>query len=158
MATTEELKQIILMGYLTEEMLEKIVPIVDLLRYEEQDVIFKQGDEADRFYMLKRGKVLLEHKISDKIAVYVGAVTPGFSFGWSAMLGDEQYASDAVCEEPCEIFSMQSEKVLKLFERDHTLGYLISQRLIRIIKKRLDARTEQFVTLITHHPDMRHLF
>ena len=158
MATTEELRQIVLMGYLTEEMLNKIVPIVDLLKYDEQEIVFKQGDTANRFYMLKRGKVLLEHKISDTIAVYVGVVTPGFAFGWSAMLGDGYYTTHAVCEEPCEIFSMQSEKILKLFESDHTLGYLISQSLIRIIKKRLDARTEQFVTLITHHPDMRHLF
>lgn len=158
MVSLAELKKMVIMENLDDAMLEKIIPMIDELRFDEQEIIFKQGERADRFYMLKRGKVVLEHRISETISVCIGAIDPGFSFGWSAMLGDAAYTAIAVCEEPCDVFSVRSEKIIRLLEKDTEMGYLLSQRIIRIIKKRLDARTEQFVTLITHHPDMKNLF
>ena len=157
MISGKDLKQIVMLGYLTDEMIDKLVPITDLLRFEENEYIFRQGDKADRFYMLKKGKVLLELKINANITVFISSIKAGYSFGWSSMLDDENYTVDALCSEPCEILSFRADKVKRLFEEDHSLGYIMSQRLLRIIKKRYDIRTEQFVKTITHHPDMARL-
>jgi len=154
----EALKRIVILSYLSDSMLEKIVPIVDLLRFDEREAIFGEGDIAERFYMLRRGKILLEKRISDKITISVGTVKAGFSFGWSAMLDGGPYTSDAICAEPCEIFSVRREKILPLMDSDPSLGYIISQRLLRVMKKRLDLRTEQFLRSIHNHPDMHSLF
>ena len=110
---TEDLKRIVILSYLTDDMLDKIVPIIDMLKFDEREAIFREGDIASRFYMLRRGKILLEKRISDKITVSVGSVKAGFSFGWSAMLDGGQYTSDAICSEPCEIFSVRREKILQ---------------------------------------------
>jgi CRP-like cAMP-binding protein len=158
MVSKEELKQIAILSYLTDEMLDKMLPIIDVLRFDEQEIIFREGDFADRFFMVKRGKVLLELRVSDKATVSVGSVKPGFSFGWSAMLDSGAYTTDAVCAEATELYSARREKILNLFNNDHSMGYVMTQRLIRIMKKRLDIRTEQFIRLIKNHPDMQHLF
>ena len=157
MVSKEDLQQIVMLGYLTDEMLDKLVPITDLLRFDENEFIFRQGDRADRFYMLKLGKVLLELKITGDITVFISSIKSGYSFGWSSMLDDELYTVDALCSEPCEILSFRAEKLKLLFEKDHSLGYIMSQRLLRIIKKRYDIRTEQFIKTITHHPDIARL-
>lgn len=157
MVSKEDLKQIVILGYLTDEMLDKLIPITDLLLFDENEFIFRQGGTADRFYMLKLGKVLLELKISGDITVFISSIKPGYAFGWSSMLDDEVYTVDALCSEPCEILSFRADKIKLLFEKDHSLGYIMSQRLLRIIKKRYDIRTEQFIKTITHHPDIARL-
>jgi len=158
MATKEELKQIIMLGYLTDEMLDQLIPITDLLLFDDKEVIFRQGDKAERFYMLQQGKVLLEQRITDKITVSLSAIKPGFSFGWSAMLNEKLYASDAICTEPCKVFSFRENKIKELFENNHSLGFIMSQRLLRIIKNRYDIQKEQFIKTLTHHPDLSDLF
>jgi len=154
MITREDLKQIVMMGYLTDEMLDKLVPITDLLLFDEKEFIFRQGDKSERLYMVKQGKVLLEQRITDTITVSISAVKPGYTFGWSAMLDEETYTSGAIAAEPCELFSFRAEKIKALFEEDHSLGYIMSQRLLVILKKRYDIRTEQFIKTIKHHPDI----
>jgi CRP-like cAMP-binding protein len=157
MIAREDLKKIVMLGYLNDEMLDKLIPITELLHFDERELIFRQGDKAERFYMLKEGKVILEQKITDKIAVSVSAIKPGYSFGWSAMLDGEQYTIDAVCAASCKVFSFRDEKIKALFEKDHSLGFIMSQRLLHIIKKRYDIRTEQFIKTLRHHPEISSL-
>jgi CRP-like cAMP-binding protein len=154
MIAKEELKQITMLGYLTDEMLDKLIPITELIYFDKRAVVFRQGDKAQRFYMLKEGKVILEQRITDKIAVSVSAIKPGSSFGWSAMLDGEEYSLDAVCAEPSKVFSFQDEKIKALFEEDHSLGFIMSQRLLHIINRRYEIRTEQFIKTIKHHPEI----
>jgi len=153
----KELKQIVMLGYLTDSMLEKVAGIVDLLQFEPEEMIFRQNDPADRFYMLSRGHVLLEQKITDRVTACVGSIKPGYSFGWSAMIEDSLYTTDARCIEVSEVFSFRSEKIRKLCSREPEIGYRIYQRLLVILKKRYDYRTEQFRQAIINHPDMQDL-
>ena len=110
MISRKDLKQIIMLGYLTDAMIDKLIPITDQLLFGANEVIFRQGDKADRFYMLKQGKVLLELKIDAKITVIISSIKAGYAFGWSSMLDDETYTVDALCSEPCEILSFRAEK------------------------------------------------
>ena len=146
-----------MLGYLSDEMLDKLIPITDVLHFDKREPVFRQGEKSHRFYMLKEGKVILEQRITDKIAVSLSAIKPGYSFGWSAMLDEEQYTIDAICAEPCRVFSFRDEKIKALFAEDHTLGFILSQRLMHIIKKRYDIRTEQFLKTIRHHPELSKL-
>ena len=158
MVTTEDLKKIVIMTHLKDDMLDRIISITDFLKFEDQETIFRQGDIANRFYMVKRGKVLLEQRIAEKITVSVGSIKPGFAFGWSTMIEEGYYTTNAVCAEPCEIFSMRGNKIRALCEKDPYMGYLLSLRLLVILKKRYDHRTEQFIKVIKHDPDMKDLF
>jgi CRP-like cAMP-binding protein len=158
MISRDELKRIVMLGYLKDEMLDKLSPIVDVLNYSEREYVFRQGDVAERFYMLRRGKILFERRGSEKMSVAMGSVKPGYSFGWSSMVDVRFYSTDAVCAEPSEIFSVRGHKLKDLLEADNCMGSIFYQRLLRVIKSRLDHRTEQFMRVIRHHPDLQHLF
>lgn len=158
MLSRDDLKSIVILSYLKDEMLDKLVPIVDVMMFHEDDTVFREGDMANRFYMLKRGKILLEKRISDKITVSVGSIKAGFSFGWSSMLDGDSYTSDAIAAETCEVYTFRREKIIRLLNEDHSMGYLMTQRLLQVVKKRLDHRTEQFLRAIEHHPDTNVLF
>ena len=158
MITRQDLKQIVMLTYLTDPMLDSLAHIVDFLTFNKDEIIFREKEPSTRFYMLKAGQVLLEQRISDQVTACVAAIKPGYSFGWSAMMEGEAYTVDAVCEESSEVFSFTSEKFRALIQQDPEIGLRIHQRLLVIIKKRLDIRTEQFRKAIMHHPDMRSLF
>jgi len=157
MVSLADVQDIVILSYLTEEMIQKLLPEVELLRFEEGEIIFRRGDPADMFFMLKRGKILLEQRISDKVTISMGTVKPGFSFGWSAMLEDEKFSLDTVCGEPCEVLRIRSRTLLDMIEDDHSMGYRFMRRLLHVVRKRLDGRTELFLKLIMNHPDIQPL-
>jgi CRP-like cAMP-binding protein len=157
MISKEELKQIVMMRYLTDEMLDLLIPLIKMRQFDEGEIIFKEGEPAEYFYFLLQGKVLLEQRIAPKVTVSLSAIKPGHAFGWSAMLEGDNYTTDAICAEPSRIFSMPAAKLKALFENNPSLGYIMNQRLLHVIKKRYDSRTEQFIKAIRHHPDMSSL-
>ena len=154
MISRDTLKPIIMLEYLSDQMLDQLVPIAELLQFETEEFIFKQGEPANRFYMLLQGKVLLEQHITSKITVSLSAIKPRYSFGWSAILDKATYSTNAICVEQSQLLSFRAEKLKMLFETNHSLGYIITQRILHIIKKRYDIRTEQFIKVIEHHPDI----
>lgn len=157
MASIEDLKKIFLFKKLSDKNLEQILPIIKLHEFEEEEGIFKEGDKGDTFYMLKRGKVLLEVDISEMISISIASVKPGFSFGWSALIPDSFYTSHAICAEPSEVLCILGTEFLDLLRRDYTMGYYIMEGLVRIIQNRLERRTAQFLMLMSKHPDIQKL-
>ncbi len=158
MITKEDLKQIVMLTYLTDPMLDNLAQIIDILKFDRDEILFRENDPAERFYMMRSGNVLLEQRISDKVTACIGSIKPGYSFGWSAMSEDGLYTVDAVCVEPSEIYSFKRDRIQKLFGQDPEMGLRMYQRLLVIIKKRLDYRTGQFRQAIQNHPDMQNLF
>ena len=157
MVSRTDVQDIVILGHLTDEMIQKLLPEIELLRFEEGEIIFRRGDPAKFFYMLKRGKILLEQRISDKVTISMGTVKPGFSFGWSAMLEDEKFSLDTVCGEPCEVLRMRSRTMLAMLEEDHSMGYRFMHRLLHMLRRRLDIRTELLLKLLSNHPDIQPL-
>ena len=158
MTTKEDLKQIVMLTYLTDSMLDNLAQIIDFLKFNPDEILFRENEPADRFYMMKSGNILLEQRISDTVTACIGSIKPGFSFGWSAMIEGGVYTVDAICQEPSEIYSFKRDKIEELFKQDPEMGFRMYQRLLVIIKKRLDYRTGQFRQAIKNHPDMQDLF
>jgi CRP-like cAMP-binding protein len=154
MITTDDLKRIVILSHLTDSMLVNLIHAIDVLKYDSQEIVFSENEPADRFFMMSRGKVLLNQRITRKVTACVGAIKPGHSFGWSSMIEGEFYTAEAVCVEPSEIYSFKREKILKLIDLDPAMGLHIYKRLLVILKKRYDYRTEQFKQSIVSHPDM----
>ena len=157
MVSRADVENIVILSYLTEEMIQRLLPEIELFRFAEGEIIFHSGDPADMFYMLKRGKILLEQRISDKVTISMGTVKPGYSFGWSAMLGDEKFTLDTICGEPCEVLRIRTRTLFEMIEQDHSMGYRFMHRLLHILRSRLDMRTELFLKLIRNHPDINPL-
>ena len=156
MIPIDDLRKIIILEKLSDEMFEKVIPTVNVLKLTEQETVFNEGSDAKYLYMLRTGKVLLEKRISDKITVSLGAIKPGFSFGWSSIFG-EPYSFMAICAETSEILMINANKILSLMQEDHSLGFSLMQSLTRMMKNRMDRIQEQFLKAIKEHPDFESL-
>jgi CRP/FNR family cyclic AMP-dependent transcriptional regulator len=158
MVSLEELKKIYLLANLSNAMVEKLRPITGVRTYEDREIIFREGQKADDFYMLLSGKVLLEVEASETIMIALGSIKPGYSFGWSALLPESSYTAFAMCAEPSEVVVVPGEGFLALLDEDHHMGYRIMEGVVRILKKRLERRTSQFLKTLRKHPDIREPF
>ncbi|MBU1276413.1 MAG: Crp/Fnr family transcriptional regulator [Proteobacteria bacterium] len=157
MASISELKQIFLLQNLETQMLERLAPLVQKRQHEEKDIIFEEGQEADNFFMLLSGKVLLKVDVSPAVTISLGAVKPGYSFGWSSLLG-LTYTSQAACVEPCEVLVVRGAAFKDVLDADHTMGYQVMEGVVRILENRLKRRTEQFTKTLRKQMEIWDLF
>lgn len=158
MISFDELRKILVLEHVSDSMLGKMVPLLQMHVFAERDVIFNQGDDADLFYMLKEGKVLLEVDASESISVSLGAMKTGFSLGWSALFPGSTYTSTAVCVEPTEVITIPGRDLVRLMDSDHDNGYGILWKIVAILRRRLGRRTGQFLRAIEQHPDIQKIF
>ena len=157
MVSMEDIKAIYLLADLTDQILEEMSSMTELRQFKEREVIYEEGDSAENFYMLKRGKILLEVEVSKQIIISLGSIKSGYSFGWSALIPDSKHTSYAVCTEPCDVLITPGEKFLDLLNKDHAMGFVFMEGVMKILKNRLDRRTGQFLKVMTKHPDIQKL-
>ncbi|MCB2228170.1 MAG: Crp/Fnr family transcriptional regulator [Desulfarculaceae bacterium] len=158
MASLSELKQIYLVQNLDEKMLSALAPLAEKKQFEEKDVIFEEGVEAEWFYMLLSGKVLLKVDVNPAVTISLGAIKPGYSFGWSSLMQNMQYTSQAACAEPCEMLVINGSKFREVLDQDHTMGYQVMDGIVRIMENRLKRRTEQFIKTLRKQMEIWDLF
>lgn len=158
MIAFDDLRKILLLENVSDSMLGKMVPLLQMSVFGERGIVFQQGDDADLFYMLKEGKVLLEVDASEEISVSIGAMKAGFSFGWSALFPGANYTSTAVCVEPTEVIAIPGRDLIRLMNDDHDNGYGILWKITAILRRRLGRRTGQFLRAIEQHPDIQKIF
>jgi len=158
MIAFDDLRKILLLENVSDSILGKMVPLLQMRVFGERGIVFEQGDDADLFYMLKEGKVLLEVDASEDISVSIGAMKAGFSFGWSALFPGANYTSTAVCVEPTEVIAIPGRDFIRLMNDDHDNGYGILWKTTAILRRRLGRRTGQFLRAIEQHPDIQKIF
>ncbi|MBW2566796.1 MAG: Crp/Fnr family transcriptional regulator [Deltaproteobacteria bacterium] len=154
MVSAQDLKGIELFAGLTDGMLDKLAPLVQTESFDERAIIYETGNPAERFYSLKRGKVLLETELAPAVIISLGSIKPGYSFGWEALRPPASYATYAVCTEPCDVYMVPGDKFLGLLDADHTMGYLVMQKTARILENRLRRRSAQFLKVLSKHPEI----
>lgn len=155
MASVRDLKELVLFEGLPDDFLERLVPMVQEKSLGEREIIYEPGAEASEFYSLKKGKVLLEAELAPNFIISVGAIKPGYSFGWSALFPPKAtHTSYAVCSEPSDVFVFPAQELTAFLGRERENGYLVMKKAGKILENRLERRTAQFLKVIGKHPEI----
>jgi CRP-like cAMP-binding protein len=105
--------------------------------FSEGEVIFGQGDRADRLFVLISGQVAIQFKPEDGDTITVTEIKEGGVFGWSSALGRRTYTSCAVCLEDSETLSVLGDELRELCATHPETGVIILERLAEVIASRL---------------------
>jgi CRP/FNR family transcriptional regulator, cyclic AMP receptor protein len=100
-------------------------------------VIFRQGESADRFYLLEQGKVAVESASKGAEPVTVDIIGPGDLLGWSWAFPPYVWHFDARALEPTKVIFVNGTLLREYCERDHTLGYELFKRISKVMMLRL---------------------
>ena len=102
-----------------------------------EDVVFKEGDDAEYFYMLEEGKVDLFVGKQEEVRFLV--YYPGEIFGWSALVKPHRYLASARCATESTITKVPRTAVDIIAKDYPSDGQLIYKHLAGILAERLIA-------------------
>jgi hypothetical protein len=101
-----------------EDVLQSLIPYMKTETHPTGTVLFRQGDPADRFYMIQEGRVLFP-EIEKRIG-------PGEVFGEVGLFAPQGVrALSAICEEACRLSVISGEKVLELYYQNPKFGLFL---------------------------------
>jgi CRP/FNR family transcriptional regulator, cyclic AMP receptor protein len=115
-------------------------------RFERGEIIFREGDTADRFYVIISGKIALESGPAKK-PVIIERIGAGEVLGWSWMLPPYKWHFTARALEPSEAILFAADILRKYCERDHSLGFELHKRISAVMMKRLQAARKKMVAI-----------
>jgi CRP/FNR family transcriptional regulator, cyclic AMP receptor protein len=108
------------------------------------EMIFREGDPANRFYLLIKGKVVLETEENEK-RIAVQTIGGGDILGWSWLFPPYYTHFDARALEPTEAMFFYGTRLREMCEGDPSLGYAMLTRITRVVIERLAAAQKKLV-------------
>ena len=115
------------------------------VRFQKGQTIFREGDMANRFYLIERGKVVLESTGEHGHPVLVDTIGAGDLLGWSWIFPPYVWHFTARAVEPTNAIFFYGTILREYCERDHSLGYELFKRMSAVMVKRLQAARENML-------------
>jgi len=103
--------------------------------YAQRDFIFRQGEPARNFFVLREGRVRLSLGQGQLLA-YV-ASDPGPLVGWSGLVENETYTASAECLDPVKALRIETQRLDEILLEDPASGMAFFKSLAAIIGRRL---------------------
>jgi CRP/FNR family cyclic AMP-dependent transcriptional regulator len=118
--------------------------------FKKGQTILREGDFANRFYLIESGKVVLESGEGLGEPVVVDAIGPGDLLGWSWMFPPYVWHFTARAVEPAEAIFFYGTILREYCERDPSLGYQLFKRMTPVMLRRLQAARKKMLSIHAH--------
>jgi CRP/FNR family cyclic AMP-dependent transcriptional regulator len=109
------------------------------------ELIFREGDPANRFYLIQSGQMVLESCLKDRPAVRIQTIGAGDVLGWSWLFPPYYWHFDARALEPTSAIFFYGTRLREECEKDHDLGYELMKRVAGVMLQRLQATRRQLL-------------
>jgi len=119
--------------------MELIAGCASNVHFAEGGYIFSQGEEASRFYLIRRGRVALEIRSPEKGSLVIDTIDEGEVLGWSWLVPPYKYFFDARAVTPVSATALDGACLRGKSEADAELGYELLKRVTAEMLKRLQS-------------------
>ncbi len=109
------------------------------VRFDEGEVLFREGEEAHSFYIIRQGKIAIETFAAERGSIIIDTLTDGDILGWSWLIPPYNWHFDAKAVEQTRAIALDGRCLRGKCEIDHNLGYELLKRFAHIMEDRLDA-------------------
>ncbi len=130
---------------LNEEYLDLLVRSSREESYESRELIIREGDDADAFYLIAEGTVAIEIFANERGPVTIDSLNAGEVLGWSWLVPPHQWHFDAQATTRTRMISFDAAMVRDSFDSYPDFGYAMMKRFIPIIVQRLQATRIQLL-------------
>jgi CRP/FNR family cyclic AMP-dependent transcriptional regulator len=109
------------------------------VRFAPGQIIFREGEHANRFYLIESGRVALESTGTPAGTVEIETVRAGDLLGWSWMFPPYAWHFTARAIEPTVAIFFYGTILREYCERNHSLGYELFKRMSAVMVNRLQT-------------------
>jgi CRP-like cAMP-binding protein len=117
------------------------------VKFEAGEFLFKEGEEANAFYLIRRGKIAVEAFAAERGSLIIDTLTDGDILGWSWLIPPYHWHFDAKAVDLTRAIALDARCLRTKCEQDHDLGYELLKRFSQIIEDRLQATRVQLLDL-----------
>ena len=129
------LKQKDLFRSLDKDFVKEIMDIAETGSFQAGELLFQEGNPADWFYILLKGRVKLSLGQTGQVVYLVS--NAGEAFGWSSLVGRPSYSASAECVTATKLLKFDKEKFQNIVEKDTANGLILFKSLAAILGDRL---------------------
>jgi len=115
------------------------------VRFQPGQYIFKEGEEANEFYLIRSGRVALEIAAPQHKPIAVETLEQGDILGWSWLLPPYLWKFNAHAVQDTRAIALDGKCLRTKCEQNHDLGYEVLKRFAQIIEHRLEATRLQLL-------------
>jgi CRP-like cAMP-binding protein len=109
------------------------------VRFNSDELIFREGSPADHFYLIRAGRIALETHVPGRGSRTVQTLGDGEILGWSWLVPPYNSRFDARAVEATRAIAFDGKCLRDKCEDDHALGYELQKRVIAVLGEYLDA-------------------
>jgi len=136
---------------LTPKQIETLDRCASSVQFQTGNLIFEQGKEALRFYLIRSGKVGLELYTPERGPRPIQTIDPGDLLGSSWIVPPYKWQLDARALGRTEAIAFDARRVQSECQADHELGYELLSRFFIAISRRLDAAQKKILEMYAKH-------
>ncbi len=107
------------------------------VRRQPGEFLLKEGSDAGRFYLVRKGRLALEVHVPGRGAIQVESVGPGGVVGFSWLFPEHRWTLDARAIDTLIALEFDATCLLPKMEADPALGYALTKPLLKELYQRL---------------------
>ena len=123
---------------LSEHQIRLLVDCAIRTHFEKDQVVFREGETANRFYLIESGHVSLESSGTGE-PVTIEAIGPGDLLGWSWLFPPYVWHFTARALEPTTAIFFYGTVLREYCEQDPALGMALFKRMSAVMTERLQS-------------------
>jgi CRP/FNR family transcriptional regulator, cyclic AMP receptor protein len=131
--------------------LQLVIGCASNVRFNAGEFIFREGEDANEFYLIRHGKVALEIFAPPRGSVTVQTIGEGEILGFSWLIPPYRWRFDARALELTRAIALDGKCLRTKCEEDRDLGYEFLKRFAHIVEQRLQATRLQLLDLYGSH-------
>jgi CRP-like cAMP-binding protein len=115
------------------------------VQFPEGNYVLHEGQVANKFYLIRSGRVALEMQDSPRGPIRIQTVGPGELLGWSWLVSPFRWHFSGVAVADVHAFALDGECLRTKCDNDHDFGYEMMKRLAHVMERRLEATRLQLL-------------
>ena len=117
------------------------------------EFIYREGDPANEFYVIRHGTVALEVHVPGRDALVIETLEEGEILGWSWLVPPYRSRFDARAVGLVRVICFDAVCLRDKIERDHEVGYQFYRQFVNVMTDRLVAARMQVIDMYGHPRD-----
>jgi len=113
------------------------------LKIKKGDVLFQQGERADKFYLLRNGQVSVQVPALMGPTLEIQTLGEDQILGWSWLIPPYRWNFQARALEDSDLLEFDGSAILARCEEDPKFGYELLKRFAALMSERLDAARQK---------------
>ncbi|RPH30094.1 cyclic nucleotide-binding domain-containing protein [bacterium] len=153
---TEDLSEVLhqhpFLGGMADNHIQTLLGCASSIHVPEGAYLIHEGQIANKFFLIRTGRMTLEMDVPPRGSVRIQTVGPGEVLGWSWLISPYRWHFSACAVADVRALALDGECLRNKCMNDHDFGYEMLERLSHVMERRLEATRLQLVDFFAATP------